>query len=115
MGKIIYTRGTTCNLTHTYTAPTYFGATLLFTIKTVKNDTDATDLTNAVLTPKRVSMTGSSFPQTTLITINPTDVPATVAPGTYYYSLKIIDSTGAEYPGDSGTFVLNAITTNETS
>jgi hypothetical protein len=115
MGKLTYTRGTTYYLTHTYTAPTYLGATLIFTVKTVQNDTDATDVTNAVLTPKKITMTGSTFPQTTQIKISPTDVPSTIAPGNYYYSIKVIDSNGDEYPCDSGQFTLKAITTNETS
>lgn len=112
---ITYTRGTTYNLTHTYTAPTYLGATLIFTVKTVQNDTDNTDLTNAVMTPKKITMTGSTFPQTTPITIHPTDVAVTMAPGKYFYSIKVIDTQGEEFIVASGTFNLEAVTTNETS
>jgi hypothetical protein len=113
--KITYTRGTTYLLTHTFTAPQYLGAKLLFTIKNVANDTDVTDTTNSIITPKTIVMSGSTFPQTTVITISPTDIAATVAPGTYYYSLKVIDSNGGEYLGDSGQFVLKATSTNRTS
>jgi hypothetical protein len=116
MGKITYTRGTTLKLTHTYTAPQYFGASLIFTVKTVQNDSDATDLTNAVMTPKEIPMSGSSFPQTTVIPIAPTDVAITMDPSTnYFYSIKVIDSNGDEYMCDSGTFILAAQPTNETS
>jgi len=110
---ITYTRGTTYNLTHTYTAPEYLGATLIFTVKTVPNDTDITDLTNAVLTPKVIAMSGSSFPQTTAVTINPPDVPVTMVPGNYYYSIKIIDTDGEEFIAVSGSFVLKAVPTND--
>lgn len=115
MGKITYTRGTTYSLTHTYTAPVFFGVTLLFTVKTVSNDSDVTDLSDVVMAPKDITMSGSSFPQTTTFSINPTDVATTVAPATYFYSLKVIDSNGDEYVADSGTFILKAITTNRTS
>jgi hypothetical protein len=116
MGQIIYTRGTTYYLTHKYTAPTYLGATLLFVVKTLENDSDATDLTNAVMAPKRVTMTGSTFPQTTTIKILPADVAVTILPSdNYWYSIKVIDSNGDEYIVDSGNFTLNAETANETS
>jgi hypothetical protein len=115
MGKLTYTRGTTYYLTHTYTAPQYLGVTLIFTVKTAANDSDSTDVTNSIMTPKRISMTGSTFPQTTVIKINPADVASTVVPNNYYYSIKVIDSNGDEYPCDSGSFTLKAITTNETS
>jgi len=112
---IEYTRGTTYFLTHNYTAPTYLGATLLFGVKSVPNDTDPTDSTNAIMTYKRISMTGSTFPQTTPIKINPTDVAVTVEPGKYYYTVKVIDSEGDEFVVQQGTFQLLASTVNETS
>lgn len=108
-----YIRGTTLNLTHTYTAPVYLGATLIFTVKTVQNDTDITDLTHAVMTPKVLTMSGSSFPQTTLITIEPGDVAVTMPPGNYFYSIKIVDTEGEEFIGANGSFVLKAVPTND--
>lgn len=111
--NLTYTRGTTYNLTHTYTAPQYLGVTLIFTVKTVQNDTDITDLSNAVMTPKVIDMTGSSFPQTTLITINPADVAVTMDPGNYYYSIKIIDTHGEEFIVAQGRFALVAYPTND--
>lgn len=113
MGKITYTRGTSYAITHNYTAPQYLGATLIFTVKNVPNDDDATDTTNQIMAPKRVSMTGSSFPQSTIIQINPGDVPMTIDGGEYYYSVKVIDVNAKEYIADSGTFTLNVSTTNE--
>lgn len=110
---LTYTRGTTYNLTHTYTAPEYLGATLIFTAKTVANDTDITDLTNAIMAPKIITMSGSSFPQTTNIAINPGDVAVTQIPGKFYYSIKIIDTDGEEYIVAQGRFNLVAYTTNE--
>lgn len=116
VNPITYTRGTTYNITHTYTAPQYLGATLIFTAKTVPYDSDAPDTLNALFTPKKIIMSGSTFPQTTTITINPTDVSINTAPSkNYSYSIKVIDSTGAEYVCASGTFILDATTTNETS
>jgi hypothetical protein len=113
--KITYARGSTYNITHTYTAPTYLGATLYFVVKTVSNDTDATDSTNTIMTPKIITMSGSTFPQTTQITINPTDVAVTVAPGNYYYSIKVKDTNSEEFICVlSAPFILEASTVNET-
>ena len=113
---ISYTRGTSYALTHTYTAPQYLGEYLIFTVKTVQNDTDNTDLTNAVMPPKVIAMSGSSFPQSTNISIAPTDVEVTMPPNNrYYWSIKVIDTSGAEYIAAQGTFALVAYTTNEMS
>lgn len=110
---ITYPRGTTYLITHTYTAPQYLGSKLIFTAKTVKDDSDTTDLTNAVLTPKEINMSGSTFPQTTVITINPGDVSVNTQPGSYYYSIKVIDTNGDEYIVASGKFILTAVPTNQ--
>lgn len=116
MGKITYTRGTTYKITHRYTAPEFLGVTLLFTVKTVPSDEDITDVTTSIMTPKTVAMGGASFPQSTVITIDPEDVAVTVDPAkNYAYSLKVIDSNGDEYAVDSGSFILNAISTNRLS
>ena len=115
MHKIEYTRGTSCDFTHNYTAPVNLGATLIFAVKTSANDNDATDLTNSIMTPKRITMSGSTFPQTTVISILPGDVSVNTAPGRYYYSIKVIDVAGKEYEADAGTFQLSAITVNEVS
>lgn len=111
MGKIVYNRGTTYVVTHNYTGPV-IGVTLYFTVKTVEFDSDATDTATAVLTPKNVTMSGTTFPQQTIITITPTDVADTVDPGDYFYDIKVLDSSGSVYLCDSGTFTLNATPTN---
>jgi hypothetical protein len=114
MGKITYTRGTSYAQTYTYTAPTYFGSMLFFTVKNEQFDSDATDTTNSILTPKSIPMTGSTFPQTVVVNIAPTDIADTVVPGTYYYSAKVKDTNGGEYVIDSGQFVLVGVSTNRT-
>lgn len=110
--SINYTRGTTYVISFTYTAPTYLGETLLFTVKDVPYDTDATDVSNSIMTPKTISMTGTSFPQTVEVPIAPTDVADTVNPGKYFYSAKVVDTNGGEYIIASGPFVLSATSTN---
>lgn len=110
---VTYVRGTTYTLTHTYAAPQYFGENLIFTVKTVKNDDDITDLTNAVLVPKVIAMSGTSFPQKTIIVIEPGDVAVTIPPGNYFYSVKVIDTNGQEFVVANGSFVLQAVPTNE--
>lgn len=83
-------------------------------MKNLEYDDDVTDVTNSIMTPKTLTMSGSTFPQTTVVTILPTDIADSVIPNDYYYSLKVKDTTGAEYLADSGTFTLNASTTNRT-
>jgi hypothetical protein len=113
MGKIIYNRGTTYTLTHNYTAPQYPGVTLIFTAKIVAFDADDNDSSNAIFEPKVVAMSGSTFPQTTVLTINPGDVDLNIPPKGYFYSVKVIDSDGGEYITSSGVFVLEVTTTNQ--
>lgn len=114
--KITYTRGTTYTFGFSYTAPQYLGVTLLFTVKNVPNDTDSSDTTNVIMAQKVISMTGATFPQTTTITINPTDVADTVLPSTsYYWSIKVFDSNNNQFIPAEGTFNLVAYSTNETS
>lgn len=113
--KITYARGSSYAITHTYTAPTYLGSILYFVVKSVANDTDVSDTTNTIMPAKVISMTGSTFPQTTTITINPTDVPVSAPPGNYFYSIKVKDTTSKEYICVlSAPFVLTASTVNET-
>lgn len=114
MGTIKYNRGTTYAITHNYTGPS-LGATLFFTVKNVQDDSDNTDLTNALLTPKNIPMSGTAFPQQTIITIMPTDIPDTIDPGDYFYDIKVLDTSGNLYLCDSGTFSLIATPTNRTT
>lgn len=112
MGKITYERGTRATWTHKYLVngvATNTGQTLLFTVKKVANDTDTTDSTAIV--KKSIAMSGS----TNAITILESDIAPSVAPGTYYYSIKIVDTVSGPLLADSGTFVLGADPTNRTS
>lgn len=109
--KITYPRTTTYTITHNYTGP-YLGATLYFTVKSTPYDSDPTDITDSLLTPKNITMSGSTFPQTTIITINPSDIADTVAPGNYYYDIKVLDTNSDVYLCTSGTFVLTASPNN---
>jgi hypothetical protein len=108
---LTYPRTTTFTITHEYTGP-YLGVTLYFTVKSVPYDADNTDVTDAIMTPKTISMTGSTFPQTTVITINPADVADTVIPGNYYYDIKVLDTNSDVYLCTSGSFQLTASPTN---
>ena len=109
--KLIYPRTTTYTITHNYTGP-FLGVTLYFTVKNVQYDADGTDISESILAPKTIAMSGSSAPQTTTITINPADVADTVIPGNYYYDIKVLDTNGDVYLCTSGTFELTASPTN---
>jgi hypothetical protein len=107
-----YVRSTTFKFTHTYQkngVNSSDGISLLFTVKPTEFDSDASDST-AILT-KTVAMTGA----TTVVTIDPTDIADTVAPGDYFFSIHIKESNGPPaviYPGISGTFKLVGDSTN---
>ena len=109
--KLTYARTTTYTITHEYTGP-YLGVTLYFTVKSVQYDADNADTADSILTPKTITMSGSTFPQTTIITINPADVADTVIPGNYFYDIKVLDTNGDVYLCTSGSFVLTASPTN---
>jgi len=114
MGKINYTRGTSYYLTVVYTAGPAAPVSAKFTAKTEPNDSDSTDTTNAIFAPKSGEFTGSTFPYTLVMKISPGDVAVSVPPANNYsYSVKVTDTNGDEWPVDSGTFNLIAITTNE--
>jgi len=109
--KLTYPRTTTFTITHEYTGP-YLGTMLYFTVKSSQYDSDSTDTTDSILTPKNITMSGSTFPQTTIITINPSDIADTVAPGNYYYDIKVLDTNNDLYLCVSNSFVLTASPTN---
>ena len=109
--KLTYPRTTTYTITHEYTGP-YLGTTLYFTVKSVQYNSDATDVTDSIMTPKNIPMTDTTFPQTTVITINPTDIADTVDPGNYFYDIKVLDTNGDVYLCTTGTFVLTASPNN---
>lgn len=113
MAKISYLRGTTYTMTFNYTPASgeANGATCLFTVKT-QVDNDATDTTNAVMSPKNITMTNN----TCNIVISPSDVADTIpAAKNYVYDIRVIDGNGKIFPGSSGTFELDVTATNRIS
>lgn len=87
------------------------GITCLFTVKTQIDD-DPTDITNAVIAPKNISMVGNACN----IEIAPSDVADTVsAANNYFYDIRVIDGNGKIFPGSSGTFELDVTATNRIS
>lgn len=110
MGKIVYNRGTTYTIGITYSnANGVNGQTAMFTAKTAKYDGDTADSTAIFKTD--VAMAGNAAS----VTITPSSVTDSVAPGSYYYDVKVLDTSGAVYLIDSGSFVLNATPTNRLS
>lgn len=110
MAKLSYVRGTTFNITFNYTPPTggANGATALFTVKT-EIDNDPTDTDNAVVAPKNITMTDNSC----VISLAPGDVADTIsAANNYVWDIRVIDTSGNIYPGDSGAFELDVTATN---
>jgi len=113
--KLEYYRNTTFNLTHVYQkngVPSTDGQTLFFTVKPTQYDTSTGDTT--ALISKTISMSGAN----TTITINPTDLADTVAPGTYYFDIKVKESNGPPpviYQCAAGEFILLAEPTNRES
>lgn len=86
------------------------GLELLFTVKKTMYDSVQND--SSAIIQKSVAMNGVA---NTLVTINPEDVADTVAPGNYYYDIKIKESDGPPrviYQGASGVFVLVGNPTN---
>lgn len=112
---INYYRNTTFTFTHIYQkngVNSTDGIKLLFTVKPVQNDDSASDAT-AIL-KKTVAMSGAS----TVVTINPGDLADTVAPGDYYFDIKIIESEGTPpviYQATAGKFTVIAEPTNRES
>lgn len=112
MGQLTYPRGTTFNITHIYQkngVNSSDGATLLFTVKVPEFDSDSTDAASII--KKNIAMSGA----TNVIPILPGDVADSVAPGDYNYDIKVIETGGAQYQVDSGTFTLTAGPTNRLS
>lgn len=110
MAKLSYTRGTSYSMTFNFTpAPGEAdAATCLFTVKTELDD-DATDTTNAVLTPKNIAMSNNSC----TISIDPSDVADTVEPANnYVYDIRVIDANGKIFDCVHGTFELDRTATN---
>ena len=115
MATIKIDRGTTVPITVNYTvdgiATDITGSTILFTVKSVEYDSDATD-TTAVITKTVTSHTDPTAGVST-ITLLPADT-RSLTPGDYYYSIKIdIDSDDlVVYELSEGTFTIDGDPTN---
>lgn len=108
---ITYYRGTTSSWTINYSnANGVAGSTALFTVKANPGyDSDATDA--SAIVKHSVSLTAN----TGSLIISPSDIADSVAPGTYYYDIKVIDADGDIYPIVTGQFILKATPTNRLS
>lgn len=108
--KITYYRSTSYSFEATVVPPTGLTAsTAFFTVKTTPytdSSTDAAALIKKDITP---------VDNVATISIAPSDVADTTAPGTYYYSIHFKMSDGNIYPFAAGKFVLKATTTNRES
>lgn len=108
---ITYYRGTTSTWTINYSnANAVPGVSALFTVKATPGyDQDTLD-SNAIV-KKKVTLTDNSGS----LVLNPSDIQDTVAPGNYFFDVKVIDSAGNIYPIVTGVFTLIATPTNRTS
>lgn len=108
------TRGTTYTIGFSYqrngVAASLVGATLRFTVKASEYDSDITDAT-AVISKNVTSGTAGG---NATITINPSDT-ATLAPGKYYYDIKVQEAGGAIYKCVEGTITIDGSPTNRVS
>lgn len=107
--NLTYYRGTEFTITHIYQVngvDATTGEKLLFTIKSVPNDSSATDST--AIFQLDVPMSGA----TNVITIPASAIPDTVPPGLYYYDIKILDSVSGLILGATGNFNIVATPTN---
>lgn len=114
MAQLKINRGTTYTLSVNYqrngAAATLVGATVRFTMKTAEYSTDATDADASV----KKNVTNGTAAGTATITINPTDTTG-LAPGKYFYDIKVQEASGAIYKIDEGTVKLDASPTNRTA
>lgn len=110
MSKINYTRNTTLTFGVVYNnANDVPGETVMFTVKSVQFDDSATDATAILQKDASITDGAANF------TINPTDIADTIAPGKFFYDVKVLDTSGAIYMIDSGQFTLTAWPTNRES
>lgn len=112
---ITVNRGTTYSIVVTYqvdgVAVDITGATILFTVKSVESDTDATDAT--ALVQKNVTSHSDPTHGISTITLTPANT-RDIEPGNYYYSIKIDKNSNdvTVYELDEGRFYLDGDPTN---
>jgi hypothetical protein len=111
MPSLKINRGTTYTITVNYqkdgVAATLVGATVRFTVKTAEFSA-VTDDADAVI--KKDITSGSSGGVAT-ITLNPADT-ATLAPGSYFYDIKVKEAGGTVYKIVEGRINLDGSPTN---
>ena len=91
-------RGTTFTIGVQYPR-TLAGATIQFTIKTVESDQVADDTT--ALVKKDVTSHADEVNGVSSIVLTPSDT-ALITPGTYYYSIHVLEASGDRYKIDEG-------------
>jgi len=109
---IVYSRNTTYTFDHVYQkngVNSNDGLTLLFTVKKDQYDTVAND--SSAIIKKSIAMSGA----TTVVTIDPGDIPDSLEPNDYFFDIKVIESYGPPpviIQCTQGTFTLEAYATN---
>lgn len=111
MANLKINRGTTYTRSGTYSKngvlQTLVGATVRFTMKSEKYDSDTDDSDAKILK----NITDGTAQGAYVITIDPSDT-ATLEPGKYYYDIKVENADGTIYELDEGTIKLDAGPTN---
>jgi hypothetical protein len=111
MAQLKINRGTTFPITFTYkksgVATSLVGAIVRFTMKPSEYDTDTSDTTASV---KKNITTGTAL-GVAVINIDPADTQS-LAPGTYFYDIKVQEASGAIYKVDEGKIKLDGSPTN---
>ena len=111
MATLKITRGTTYHIGLTYkkdgNPSTLVGATVRFTMKSSEYSDSTTDADASVLK----NVTDGIAEGTATITLAPSDT-ATLAPGKYFYDVKVQEAGGDVYKVDEGTVKLDGSPTN---
>jgi hypothetical protein len=114
MANLKVNRGTTFTISFQYQKNnvnhTLVGATVRFTVKDEEFDANATD-SNALVLKNVTSGNSDGYAE---IVINPADT-SNIAPGNYYYDIKVQEAGAEIYKVDEGRFKLDGSPTNRTS
>lgn len=114
MARLKINRGTTYTRSLQFqrngVAESLVGSTVRFTAKTSEYDTDTTDATAAITK----NVTDGNAQGEANIVLAPADT-SELAPGKYYYDIKVKDASGNVYKVDEGTIQLDASPTNRLS
>lgn len=111
MGNLKINRGTTYAIDIEYqkdgVAASLVGATVRFTLKSSEFTSDMTDADAAV----QKDLTDGTVDGTATFTLLPADT-AELAPGKYFYDIKVEESSTVIYKIDEGTVALDGSPTN---